>query len=84
MSHEETQAARAWRELVDYAETWAGGPRWVGGEVQHPPALRPEMVAGLAAVGGIHRVAYRTLQEEHAMRAHFARVYRLRVKGGAA
>lgn len=80
----EQETARAWRELVDYAETWAGGPRWVGGEVQYPPALRPEMVAGLAAIGGIGRVAYRTLQEEANMRAHFVLVYRLRVKGGVA
>lgn len=80
----EQETARAWRELVNHCEKWVGGPRWSGGNVEQAPALRPEMVAGLAAVGGIHRVAYRTLQEEHAMRAHFARVYRLRVKGGAA
>ena len=84
VNHDETQATRAWRELVDYAETWAGGPRWVGGEVQHPPALRPEMVEALAAVGGLRRVAYRTIHEEYNMRAHFARVYALRVKGGVA
>ncbi len=84
MNRDETQAARAWRELVDYAETWAGGPRWVGGEVQYPPALRPEIAEALVAMGGIRRVAYRTAAEDRQLRAMFAWAYGLRVKGGVA
>ena len=78
------ESVAAWGEMIAYAEKWNAGPRFVGGEVQHPPALRPEMVEALAAVGGLRRVAYRTIHEEHAMRAHFARVYDLRVPGGVA
>jgi hypothetical protein len=78
------EAVEAWGEVIAYAEKWVGGPRWVGGEVQYPPALRPELVDALAAVGGLRRVAYRTIHEEHAMRAHFARVDDLRVPGGVA
>lgn len=80
----EQETARAWRELVNHCEKWVGGPRWSGGNVEQAPALRPEMVAGLAAVGGIHRVAYRTAAEDRQLRAMFAWAYGLRVKGGAA
>jgi hypothetical protein len=80
-------AQAAWVEVVDHAHTWASGPRWVGGEIHHAPTLRPELAAGVAAVGGLRRIAYRTLNEEANLRAHFCRVYeaaRVADQGGVA
>ncbi len=78
------ETLEAWRELVAHAEKWAGGSRWVGGEVVQAPPLRPELVAGAAAAGGLRAIAYRSRAEEAVMRQHFARAYEAQVAGGAA
>ena len=78
------ETLEAWRELVTHAETWAYGPRWSGGQVMQPPTLRPELLAGAVAAGGLRRIAYRSRVEEDVMRQHFARAYEAQLAGGVA